>query len=104
MLRVNLNLLMLYGMAKKLTKQMAAVIAEFVDELGLVPKSLITREVIELIHQSWQREFQQQQLNELEKQAQRDYLLKLRERSKKRLPQKVLNNMQPININPLLDV
>lgn len=83
---------------------MAAVIAEFVDELGLVPQSLITREVIELIHQSWQREFQQQQLNELEKQAQRDYLLKLRERSKKRLPQKVLNNMQPININPLLDV
>ena len=90
-------------MAKKLTKQDAAIISEFIDELGLVPMSLITKEVIVLIHNSWQREFQRQQLNALEKQAQKDFLTKLSERAKRRKPRKVLDDMQPININPVLD-
>lgn len=91
-------------MAKKLTKHDAAIIAEFIDELGLVPMSLITKEVLELIHHSWQREFQLQQLNALEKQAQKDFLSKLHERARLRKPRKVLDNMQPININPVLDL
>lgn len=87
----------------KITKARAAVIAEFIDELGLVPKTLITKEVLELIHKSWERELQAENLSKAQKQACDDYIKKLSERAKRRPPRKVLDNMQPININPLFD-
>ena len=87
----------------RLTKERALIIQEFIEELGLVPKSLVTKEVIELIHKSWEREEQVNKLNKAEKDAQQNYLKKLKERSRKKLPPKVLRDMQPININPLFD-
>lgn len=87
----------------RLTKERAMIIQEFIEELGLVPKSLVTKEVIELIHKSWNRAEQVNKLNSLEKQAQKDFIKKLSQRAKRRLPNKVLRDMQPININPLFD-
>ena len=52
----------------KITKARAAVISEFIDELGLVPKTLITKEVLEIIHKSWERELQAKNLSKAQKQ------------------------------------
>lgn len=87
----------------KITTKRAQIIAEFIEDLGLVPKRLITKEVLELIHKSWEREFQQEYLNKAERHAMQDYIRKLSERAKRRKPRKVLDNMQPINVNPLFD-
>lgn len=90
-------------MAKKMTKEDKAVVREFLYELDLIPSILITQPVLELIHRSWQIEFQKEELEKIKKEEAKQFLLKLRERSKKRKPQPVLNNMLPLNFDPEID-
>lgn len=76
-------------------------IANFLDDLGLVPSILITKEVVDLIYKSWQREFQRDDLDKQKKQAMQDMILKLSQR--KRRPTPILDDQLPINFNPLYD-
>lgn len=91
-------------MVKKLTKQKARLIYEFVLALDLVPKNLVTLEVLDLIHRSWERERVLNPPNPAQKVITAAYLRHLNNRhNRQRKRQKVLDNMSPINIEPLFD-
>lgn len=96
------KVLMLSGMAK-VTKEQKQEVREFLYCLDLVPDILITPEVVELIQRSWTRQFQREDLEKIKKEEARQFLLRLRERSKKRRPQPILNNVLPLNFDPEID-
>lgn len=70
-------------------------VSNFLDTLGLVPRILVTKPVVDLITQSWEREFQRDDLSKQKKQEAKEFILKLSQR--KRKPRPVLDNMVPIN-------
>lgn len=90
-------------MAKKMTRDDKAIVREFLYSMGLVPSILITPEVLKLIYRSWEIEFQKQEIEEIKKREAREFLLRLRERSRRRKPCPVLNNMIPLNFDPEID-
>lgn len=96
------NLLKLFGMAK-ITKEQKVEVREFLYSLDLIPDILITPEVVKLIQKSWERQFQREDLERIKKEDAKQFLLRLRERGKKRSPQPVLNNMLPLNFDPEID-
>lgn len=70
-------------------------VSNFLDTLGLVPRILVTKPVVDLITQSWERELQREDLSKQKKQEAKEFILKLSQR--KRKPRPVLDNMVPIN-------
>ena len=80
-----------------------AAVTEFADCLGLIPGLLITKEVVELITRSWEREFQKEYFSDLEKQQAKEFIIKLSERGKRRRHKPILDNMTPINFSPLYE-
>lgn len=76
-------------------------VANFLDDLGLTPSILVTKDVVDLIYKSWQREFQREELSELKKQQMYDMMIRLSKR--KRKPKPILDNMIPLNFQPLYD-
>lgn len=78
-----------------------ATVANFLDTLGLVPSVLVTKEVVDLIYRSWEREFQREDLSKQDKLNAQAFLVKLSKR--KRKPKPVLDNMIPINFQPLYE-
>lgn len=74
-------------------------VTNFLDNLGLIPAVLITKPVVDLITQSWEREFQREDLEEQKKQEAKDFIIKLSQR--KRKPRPILDNMIPLNFEPL---
>lgn len=87
----------------RLTKSQSRFIYEFILELGLVPKNLITPEIIKLIHQSWERQKVLENITPYQRKATQIYSQHLIRRNKRRLPQKILDNMQPLNFETLFD-
>lgn len=87
----------------KLSKEQKHEVREFLYCLDLVPDILITPEVVELIQRSWARQFQREDLDQIKKEEAKQFLLRLRERSKNRRPQPILNNVLPLNFDPEID-
>lgn len=87
----------------KITKEQKQEVREFLYCLDLVPDILITPEVVELIQRSWSRQFQREDLEKIKIEEARQFLLRLRERSKNRRPQPILNNVLPLNFDPEID-
>lgn len=89
-------------MAKLLkSSDKVAVVSNFLDSLDLTPRILITKEVVDLIWQSWQREFQREDLAKQKKQQMQDLINRLSAR--KRKPKPILDNMIPLNFQPLYE-
>lgn len=76
-------------------------VSNFLDALGLVPRVLITKEVVELISRSWEREFQREDLEKQKKEEAQAFILKLSQRKKK--PRPILDGMMPLNFTPLYE-
>lgn len=76
-------------------------VANFLEDIGLSSSILVTKEVVDLIYKSWNREFQRNDLSELKKQQMHDLMLCLSKR--KRKPKPILDNMIPLNFQPLYD-
>lgn len=89
---------MLFGMDN--SSKINAV-ANFLETLHLTPSVLVTKEVVDLIYKSWQRELQRKDLDNIRKQQMRDMIQKLSKR--KRKPKPILNNMIPLNFQPLYE-
>lgn len=78
-----------------------AAVSNFLDTLDLTPRVLITKEVVELISRSWDRELQRKDLSQQKKDHMKQLILNLSRRKRKQPP--ILSNMQPLNFEPLYD-
>lgn len=85
----------------RLNYDKVTAVSNFLDTLGLVPRILITKPVVDLITQSWEREFQREDLEEQKKQEAKEFIIKLSQRKRKSRP--ILDNMIPINFEPLYE-
>lgn len=92
-----------FGLDKKSSEFARDAVSAFLDTLGLVPRVLITKEVTELIYQSWLRELQREELEEEKRKEMAIMINKLSELGKRKKPKKVLDNMQPLNFKPLYE-
>ncbi len=78
-----------------------SAVSNFLDTLDLTPRVLITKEVVDLISRSWDRELQREDLSKQKKEQMKQLILNLSRRKRKQPP--ILDNMQPLNFEPLYD-
>lgn len=76
-------------------------VSNFVDTLGLVPRVLITKDVVDMIYKSWQREWQKEELEDVKRQEMKQAIIHLSKL--KRKPKPILDGMLPLNFQPLVE-